>query len=550
MNNMNINATVLILAAGKVTHRLNSLLVKFECPALLPLNTRCVASYAIEFYQSKGIKPILVIEREFENDVLSELKYLKGSYELKLIDSSEGVIDTLKKASNNIQFAEDVIVNVVTSVPVKIPSKNEVLIDSLQTQNISWSCISFVDNSDISYLPKLQTPSGYGYAFTGIFNLESKIFLESLQRLSASEKDLMSVIVFASKYIDLHFTQSLWVDCGHKTNYLDAKIKLISSRSFNSVKVDQAGVITKSSRHKLKTIDEFSFLQMLPQDISVFFPRSFQLEVSDQLTSYKMEYYGYPTVAELQLYWMLDVDLWSRFFNKIEFILNLFKQHPYSIGKKTHFEFYWQKLEDRIGDFVVKCKASNILDERIFKSDLLINGLLCKSYDLLKGNIYSRIDEMYNESDFCLMHGDFCFNNILFDIYSGVIRLIDPRGSFGEGAKGIFGDIKYDLAKFLHSSVYHYDYIVNYQFSIEEKEENDYFIKFNLRENHDILESMSFDLIKKLGYTRHEIEFLVALLFMSMAPLHLDSITKAKAMYLHGLYLLNKNLNYNNENLF
>ena len=76
------------------------------------------------------------------------------------------------------------------------------------------------------------------------------------------------------KFIDMNFTQRLWADCGHKTNYLDAKIKLISSRSFNTVKVNQAGVITKSSRHKLKTVDEFSFLQMLPQDISVFFPIS------------------------------------------------------------------------------------------------------------------------------------------------------------------------------------------------------------------------------------------------------------------------------------
>ena len=142
------------------------------------------------------------------------------------------------------------------------------------------------------------------------------------------------------------------------------------------------------------------------------------------------------------------------------------------------------------------------------------------------------------------MHGDFCFNNILYDSYSGTIRLIDPRGSFGENLPGIYGDIKYDLAKLLHSSVYSYDYIVN-DLSHFAATGNKIDYSFNLRPNHKLLTSLSFDLVNKLGFDPNQINILVALLFISMCPLHNDSVRRQKMMYAHGLYLLNKSLNNN-----
>ena len=154
------------------------------------------------------------------------------------------------------------------------------------------------------------------------------------------------------------------------------------------------------------------------------------------------------------------------------------------------------------------------------------------------------IESLFNADDFSVMHGDFCFNNILYDSYSGTIRLIDPRGSFGENLPGIYGDIKYDLAKLLHSSVYCYDYIVNDLSHFHIKGNTiDYF--FNLRPNHQLLTTLSFELVKKMGFDPQQINILVALLFISMCPLHSDSLRRQKLMYAHGLYLLNKSLKSN-----
>jgi len=180
----------------------------------------------------------------------------------------------------------------------------------------------------------------------------------------------------------------------------------------------------------------------------------------------------------------------------------------------------------------------------LLDDDLVINNQECLSFKSLLPKTEKAIQALFSEKDFCVMHGDFCFNNILYDSYSGTIRLIDPRGSFGEELPGIYGDIKYDLAKLLHSAVYSYDYIVN-DLSHFDVKANTITYTFNLRPNHELLTSLSYELVKRMGFSPAQINILVALLFISMCPLHSDSLRRQKLMYAHGLYLLNKSLNNN-----
>ena len=37
------------------------------------------------------------------------------------------------------------------------------------------------------------------------------------------------------------------------------------------------------------------------------------------------------------------------------------------------------------------------------------------------------------------MHGDYCFSNIIFNHKDGIVKLIDPTGSFGSKI-GIYGE--------------------------------------------------------------------------------------------------------------
>ncbi|MDB5111947.1 MAG: hypothetical protein JWR67_3061, partial [Mucilaginibacter sp.] len=180
-------------------------------------------------------------------------------------------------------------------------------------------------------------------------------------------------------------------------------------------------------------------------------------------------------------------------------------------------------------------------DKYIITEDLNINGVVYESFHKIKERLYARIEQLYSEDDFCVVHGDFCFNNILYDVSHRLIKLIDPRGSFGNKYKGLYGDIKYDLAKLLHSAIGGYDYLVNNLYQIEFDEKN---ISYNILNKHNnaIIEDKARQLVSNLGYSIKDIMLIVGTLFLTMPPLHCDSCSRQRVMYIHGIKIINENL--------
>jgi len=141
-----------------------------------------------------------------------------------------------------------------------------------------------------------------------------------------------------------------------------------------------------------------------------------------------------------------------------------------------------------------------------------------------------------------LSRGDFCFSNILYDVKSGIIRLIDPRGKWADNS---FGDIKYDIAKLRHSIVGQYDFIVNNLFSVKIKDTN---IKYKIFNNKKYLFcSDYFDQKIKEHWSLDNIKFIEGLLFLSMLPLHNDYFDRQLVMYAIGIQRINEVLNNKNR---
>ena len=141
------------------------------------------------------------------------------------------------------------------------------------------------------------------------------------------------------------------------------------------------------------------------------------------------------------------------------------------------------------------------------------------------------------------MHGDMCFSNILIDLDSMVLKLVDPKGSFWE-SPSIYGDIRYDLAKIRQCLVGSYDFITQGLFSFEVLNE----ASFNLRvgNNSDLaLESFFNNKVLEFGLDIEEIKFLEAYLFLTMIPLHNDNPTRQRAFFLKSMELFSK-LQWNN----
>jgi hypothetical protein len=174
------------------------------------------------------------------------------------------------------------------------------------------------------------------------------------------------------------------------------------------------------------------------------------------------------------------------------------------------------------------------------RDEVVLNGRSLLGMSRLRAAVVERARALQASATVTVMHGDFCFSNILFDVSSQVLRLIDPRGSFG--ATGIFGDPRYDIAKLRHSICGLYDYIVADLFSLERTDEGEMRSETFAGAGIERL-CGSFDgMAASAGYNMDDIRFIEGLLFVSMPPLHRGHPLRQEMMFLTGLQLLNRTL--------
>ena len=136
-----------------------------------------------------------------------------------------------------------------------------------------------------------------------------------------------------------------------------------------------------------------------------------------------------------------------------------------------------------------------------------------------------------------IVHGDYCFSNILFDSSNYIFKLIDPRGRLNKEAT-IYGDPRYDIAKLRHSVVGLYDFIVHGLFKLNENGTN-FEYKILTTNEYGILEEIFDKYLTLNGFNIQEIKFIEGLLFLSMIPLHKDNFDRQKVFYLKSIELLN-----------
>ena len=530
---------MVIPAAGSIAQKFTSLRPQFSSAGLFPVNSKSLLSYSLDFYcQQKDTEVIVIANSKDEQLLKNELSLY--DFRIVNIDKTKSIIETLQVFfKTEKKLSDDVIVNVVTTIPSEFPPENSIILSERQEFCHFYSAVAETENGSPKFFHRGSGADYFGYPFTGIIRTDLKSLEKALNKCTSN--DLLELAEHIYNDGGLSFKKTEWIDCGHEVNYTEAKAKLLSSRSFNTLSVEMiSGILQKKSTNIKKFIDETKYVDMLPVDLKIFFPRVIEALKTDKThASIKMDYFSYPNIAELQLYRNLEEVQWHRIFDAFEFVLQKFKTNKGSISKEDFLNFYYGKTVKREKENEKWINANDLTF--LLEDGLVINNLECSSFKTLLAKTEAAIESLFNENDFCVMHGDFCFNNILYDNYSGTIRLIDPRGSFGDDLPGIFGDIKYDLAKLLHSSVYSYDYIVN---DLAHFDVNGNTVKysFNLRPNHELLISLSYELVKKMGFSSAQINILVALLFISMCPLHADSLRRQKLMYAHGLYLLNKSL--------
>lgn len=327
-----------------------------------------------------------------------------------------------------------------------------------------------------------------------------------------------------------------WIDLGHEDLYYEGK-KDVATRFFNTIEIDKKrGILKKTSDDKEKFSNEIKWYLQLPSDLQYLSPRIFNYSLDYNNQYIKMEYYGYNTLHELYLYGNHSIEKWRIILQELlevndEFRKFQFKSPVEEINKVLD-SIYYDKTINRIN----KLRKDNKFDNFFSADKILINNIEYNNLNYYMGKLKLILKNsgIYSLENLNIIHGDYFFANILYDIKGNIIRLIDPRGDFG-GA-GLYGDFRYDIAKLSHSISGDYDFIIEDLFEMEEFE-NSINYKIHYRDINLRIKMLFKDMIK-CKYELEDIELIESLLFLSMIPLHKDKPERQKLMMCVGIQKL------------
>lgn len=329
-----------------------------------------------------------------------------------------------------------------------------------------------------------------------------------------------------------------WFDIGHADRYYNSKLE-VKAREFNHITVDKnRGILRKASDDKDKFIGEIKWYLKLPGDIEYVRPRIFSYSTGYDNPYVSMEYYAYHTVHELLLYGDLNSQQWEEVFERIRFICDDFKRYTVRDEniKSALEDMYLTKTLQRLDKL-----RSNVLFKAFFDKTITVNGREYKSLNQVTRILENVIPQMlYDVDTFNIIHGDLCFANIMIDSNLSFVKVIDPRGKFGQ--YDIYGDSRYELAKLFHSVDGKYDFIIKDLFEVDYNlEDASMMYKIQDRKREFDLYKVFLNVFKAdIGDDIKKIELIEALLFISMIPLHNESKNHQMVMLGTGLDLLNR----------
>lgn len=521
---------------------------------LLPFNNDIALSHLVKDVDQKQWQTILGINKTNEKDF-----YLNS--QLKIKNSNISVIDVgntvslghtlyrmLKKVEFNITEKMPIAINfadtIIPGIDINGLSKDTIFYKRTN-QLFRWTTFEIKDNQ-LLIKDKAKQDSLNSNVFIGFFYFLDgfKFFSCMTESLNLFKKQKMNLDPF---YLAIQYywkdnaiileEASSWYDLGHVDNYFKAKRAFINTRYFNSFYYnEQTNTISKQSQRSNKLLEEINWYIELPNDLQYLTPKILNYDLNPRCVSVDLEYYGYPNLGELYIFGNLDLSIWDEIFQKLLNVLHDFSRHIKLTETNQHlWMIYVIKTKERLSLLKKLPEFRNIWVNKIIINGKEQNGLQY-IYDNLE-DLLLNTDLLKNRTK-TIIHGDFCLSNILYDYRHGIIKLIDPRGSFDE--PGLYGDSVYDIAKLTHSIYGGYEFLINNRFRYQESE-SQHFYDIYFREYHLKIQDLFRTKISHL-YNAIEISNILlaqSLLFLSMVPLHKENIDKQKSMLLIGIEKFN-----------
>ncbi|UKA06987.1 capsular biosynthesis protein [Photobacterium damselae subsp. damselae] len=365
-------------------------------------------------------------------------------------------------------------------------------------------------------------------AVNGFFNFSNPRQL--LFALTKSKGDFFNGLRIYQESTKLNtYLANDWMDFGHVNTYYRSKSKFTTQRAFNNLIITK-DYIEKSSDKTAKIKSEAKWFCEIPYNLKKYIPQYLGENINGNNFSYRLEYLYNTSLSELYVFSDVSENSWK---NIINLCVNFLKECRLEVCKQKELNvndlssLFFEKTNSRLKEF---CEYRGIRWDETWN----YKGELVSILDVLE------MSEKYLPSidwPMSVMHGDFCFSNILYDTRSQKIKVIDPRGIDANGASTIYGDVRYDIAKLSHSIIGLYDLILagHYDVSIENNK-----IELNIYEqskNKTVQEYFIHLVKKEFGISLEQLKAMQIQLFLSMLPLHSDDKNRQNALFANAFRL-------------
>lgn len=504
---------ILITSGSYVEQELKSIFGNIP-PSFLPVQNRRLFYHQSKLFPDQILKYITLPECFIvdEQDIID----LKGlNFEIIYVPENLSLGESIKKA--------------ITSVG-KYEESLHILHGDTYFDSIPIDKFNFYSIGEISYnynWAKLDEGIYRNKTYSGYFSFSDvNLLIESLVK---EKYNFEAALDYYNKHTKVEMISlKNWLDFGHANTYFRSKSNFTSERAFNKI-ISNKLSFTKSSIQIQKIKAEYKWYKNLKPELQLHTPHVFNLKINDEKAEYSLEYLNLATLNELLVFGKLPNFVWKKIFQEsISFLENL------SLNNETIAEgSYSEQIKSKTFIRLKNLDYSSI--NPTVKN--LYNGISLPSLFEISENTSFYLNDIYFSKK-SIMHGDFCFSNILYDFRSQSIKVIDPRGIDFENNISNEGYLIYDLAKYFHSIIGLYDFIIAGNYKVECDNNN----KFNFDiYRPDYIKEIQNQFLKTkingISINQKSIFATMIHLFLSMLPLHKDDKKRQQALAANALRL-------------
>lgn len=320
-----------------------------------------------------------------------------------------------------------------------------------------------------------------------------------------------------------------WMDLGHLNTYYESRRAFTTERVFNSLSITRHAVC-KVSVQADKMEAEATWFERLPPTLRNHVP-AYLGRADGNRPGYRLSYEYLCPLSDLYVFGALKTLTWRQIMEGCAEVLREMRAHtPRVQDQGWSGALYGDKAITRFRHFAEQAGVDPW-------SPWTLNGLALPAPMDIIAEMADRIGPA-NDDDAGILHGDFCFGNILYDFRRRAIKMIDPRGYVKQGRPSLYGDTRYDLGKLHHSAIGRYDVILAGYYELERV--TPYGLNFSLSapRGHDAVEQLFRDHICGGSAARERLAGAISvLLHLSMLPLHAEAPHRQWALLANGYRL-------------